>query len=219
MNTATGAAQATLRDVARLIALVASGLIAGAVLATGLADISLSGSAELYTAYRQATNGLFTATLPPLGGLALVAAAASAVLHQGRARTLSIAAAVCFVAALAVTVLVHFPVNAEILTWSPSAPPADWQQIQARWATAHLARTLLTLAGFVVLTLDRWRGRDVLPCDPARTCDRAPFGPTQGVKLIHYRQIGSPDGSECGSAVYSRGNTGRVRIELNCAPL
>ena len=61
------------------------------------------------------------------------------------------------------TVLVHFPVNAEILTWSPSAPPADWQQIQARWATAHLARTLLTLAGFVVLTLDRWRGRDVLP--------------------------------------------------------
>jgi Domain of unknown function (DUF1772) len=163
MSTATGAAQATLRDTARLIALVASGLIAGAVLATGLADTALSDSAELYTAYRQATNGVFTATLPPLGGLALLAAAASAVLYQGRARTLSLAAAGCFVAALAVTVLVHFPLNAEILTWSPSAPPADWQQIQARWATAHLARTLLTLAGFVVLTLDRWRARDVLP--------------------------------------------------------
>ena len=163
MSTATGAAQATLRDTARLIALVASGLIAGAVLATGLADTALSGSAELYTAYRQATHGVFTATLPPLGGLALLAAAASAVLHQGRARTLSLAAAGCFVAALAVTVLVHFPLNAQILTWSPGAPPADWQQIQARWATAHLARTLLTLAGFVVLTLDRWRGRDVLP--------------------------------------------------------
>ena len=123
MSTATGAAQATLRDLARLIALVASGLIAGAVLATGLADTALSGSAELYTAYRQATNGLFTATLPPLGGLALLAAAASAVLHQGRARTLSLAAAGCFVAALAVTVLVHFPLNAEILTWSPARRP------------------------------------------------------------------------------------------------
>jgi hypothetical protein len=72
-------------------------------------------------------------TLPPLGGLALLAAAASAVLHHGRARTLSLAAAVCFVAALAVTVLVHFPLNAEILTWSPAEAPADWQQIQARW--------------------------------------------------------------------------------------
>jgi hypothetical protein len=72
-------------------------LIAGAVLATGLADAALSGSAALCTVYRQATNGLFTATLSPLGGLALVAAAASAVLDQGRARMLSLAAAGCFV--------------------------------------------------------------------------------------------------------------------------
>ncbi len=152
-----------LRDTAQLTALVASGLLAGAALATWLADMAVSGSAALYIPYRQATDGSFGAILPPLGGLALLAAAASAVLGRGRGRMLSLAAAICFVAGLAVTIVVHFPLNAEILTWSPAAPPTDWQQVRDRWTGAHSARTLLAIAGFVLLTNDRWRGRDPLP--------------------------------------------------------
>ena len=58
-----------------------------------------------------------------------------------------------------VTIIVHFPINAEILTWSPASPPADWQQVRDRWTAAHTARTLLSLAGFVLIALDSWRGR------------------------------------------------------------
>jgi hypothetical protein len=154
----------TVRDVARLTALLTLGLAAGAVLAVWVADVAISGGdATLYITYRQATTAAFTAALPPMGGLGLVAAAVSAVLARGRERALMATAALCSTAALLVTVIVHFPINAEILTWSPAAPPPDWQQLRDRWTLAHTARTLLTMIGFALLAIDRWRNRPTTP--------------------------------------------------------
>jgi hypothetical protein len=59
-------------DAARLVALVASGILAGAVLAIWLLDVELGRSATLFTEYRQAVTGPLTSTLPPLGALAML---------------------------------------------------------------------------------------------------------------------------------------------------
>lgn len=163
-TTSGAAASGLVRDATRLVALVAFGLAAGAALATWVADVAMSSSsAEAYISYRQATTAAFTATLPPLGGIGLLAAAVSAVRGRGRERALAAAAVLCAVAAMAVTVIVHFPINAEILAWSPTAPPADWPQVRDRWSAAHTARTLLALAGFGLLAIDRWRERSPRP--------------------------------------------------------
>ena len=163
-TTSGAAASGLVRDATRLVALVAFGLGAGAALATWVADVAMSSSsAEAYISYRQATTAAFTATLPPLGGIGLLAAAVSAARGRGRERALAAAAVFCAVAAMGVTVLVHFPINAEILTWSPTAPPAEWLQLRDRWSTAHSVRTLLAVAGFGLLAIDRWRERTTRP--------------------------------------------------------
>lgn len=144
-------AAAMLTDATRLTGLLASGILAGAVLAIWLLDVELGRSATLFTQYRQATTGPLTRALPPLGGLALLAAVASGVLGRGRARLLALSAAACLLTGLIVTVVVHFPINNAILAWSPAAPPVDWQQVRDRWQLAHAARTLLSVAAFVLL--------------------------------------------------------------------
>lgn len=52
---------------------------------------------------------------------------------------------------MVVTVAVHFPMNAEIATWTPVAPPAEWQELRDRWLVAHVVRTWVAVAGFALL--------------------------------------------------------------------
>ena len=62
---------------------------------------------------------------------------------------------------LVVTVVVHFPINAEIATWQPAASDTDWHQFQQQWLTAHAVRTVAALAGFVLLVVVGTRRRDL----------------------------------------------------------
>ena len=55
-------------------AIVLTGLLAGAVLGTWLSEVPLGGSSELWIAYHQAVTPAYTRAVPPLGGLALIAA-------------------------------------------------------------------------------------------------------------------------------------------------
>src|SRR4051812_32120902 len=91
--------------------LLATGLLAGAVLLVWAIDVPLGRTASLYLQYRQATTGLLTALLPPLGGVALVAALAAAALDRGTGRALAGAAAVLLLAGMVLTVAVLFPIN------------------------------------------------------------------------------------------------------------
>lgn len=69
-----------------------------------------------------------------------------------------LAAIACLILGLLVTVVVHFPINAEIMTWRPAAPPVDWQQLRDRWLAAHAVRTVLAVTGFVLLAASGpWR--------------------------------------------------------------
>ncbi len=53
-------------------AVILTGLLAGAVLATWVVEASLVSSAELWIDYHQATTAAYTRALPPIGALGLV---------------------------------------------------------------------------------------------------------------------------------------------------
>jgi len=79
-----------------------------------------------------------------------------------------LAAVGCLLLGFIVTVVVHFPINAEIATWQPADPPANWQQFRDRWLTAHAVRTVLAVAAFALLVIadPRRRARAAREAEP-----------------------------------------------------
>ncbi len=144
-----------LLGVAHRVAIILSGVLAGAIASTWLSEGSLGDPAELWIAYHQAITPAYTQVLPPIGGLALLAtlAALAASWRSRRTRRLVLAALACLVVGLLVTVVVHFPINDQIISWQSAAPPSDWQDVRAEWLTAHVVRTVFALSGFVLLVL------------------------------------------------------------------
>ncbi|MDQ3987912.1 MAG: DUF1772 domain-containing protein [Actinomycetota bacterium] len=173
MNIATTGARpmTALLATARPAAIVLTGVLAGAVLGTWLSEASLGSSTELWIAYHQAITASYTGALPTIGGLGLIAALAALTVswRVPRDRWLILTAVACLMIGLIVTVVVHFPINAEIATWRPAAPPADWQQLRGRWLTAHAVRTALAVVGFTLLVIaGSRRGRTAaLGAEPA----------------------------------------------------
>jgi hypothetical protein len=90
------------------------------------------GSRTAEIAYHQAITPAYTHAIPPLGGLALIATLAALVACWSNPpdRRLTLGATECLLVGLVVTVVVHFPINAEIATWQPAAVSADWHQVQ-----------------------------------------------------------------------------------------
>jgi len=140
---------------AHRVAIILSGVLAGAILGTWLSEASLGSSAELWIGYHQAITPAYTQAVPPIGGLALIAtlAALAASWRNPPTRRLLLSAVGCLLVGMLVTVIVHFPINDQIMTWQPDAPPADWQDARARWLIAHAVRTWAAAAGFVLLVL------------------------------------------------------------------
>jgi len=138
---------------ARPAATVLTAVLTGVLLVTWLSEASLDGSSGLWVEYHQAVTPAYTRALPPIGGLALLAALAALAASWGsrRDRWLVLGAVSCLLTGLVVTVVVHLPINADIATWRPATPPADWQQVRDRWLAAHAVRSALTLAGFGLL--------------------------------------------------------------------
>ncbi len=57
----------------------------------------------------------------------------------------------CFLAMLGVTFAGNMPINRRVLGASPDAPPADWQDLRARWDRWHTLRNALNFAGLGLL--------------------------------------------------------------------
>ena len=133
-------------------AVVSSGLLAGALVAVLLADLTLQGNPTGYIAFHQATTVLYTATLPPLGAVMAISIIVSLVKGRGVPGIgwLLITALACGVVGMLVTVLVHFPLNATIMTWRVGVVPADFVSVASRWVAAHLVRTVITVIAFVL---------------------------------------------------------------------
>ena len=134
------------------VAALLTALLVGAAFATWLAEVSIRDS-RLWVDYHQATTAAYTAGVPPLGALALIAtAAALAVTWRSQSRRwLVLGALGCLLAGLLVTVAVHFPMNAEIATWQPTSPPPNWEELRERWVMAHAVRSGLTVAALALV--------------------------------------------------------------------
>jgi uncharacterized membrane protein len=66
---------------------------------------------------------------------------------------LNATAFVLFVVALMVTVFVEVPIVEEIVTWTVSTLPENWQQLRDRWTRFHVIRVVAGLVSFVVLVI------------------------------------------------------------------
>jgi hypothetical protein len=136
------------------VAIIATSVLAGAVMATWLVELSLGSSGTPWTEYHQATAPAYTVVLPSIGGLALIAAL-TALLASWRDphRRLLLCAVAFLLIGLTVTAGVHFPINDEIASWQSTAPPTDWGQTRDRWLLAHAGRTSFLIASLVLLVI------------------------------------------------------------------
>lgn len=143
--------------VIRFLALLTTGLAAGGALCIVFLDRMLGSSGAFYTEYKQLSVRALTLPLPALGIVGTVCAAVFAYYLAQRDATLSfrltLGAVLLGVAAGVITRAGHFPINDQIMTWSPDAPPATWMATQARWSALHLARTAVSTCGFALLLL------------------------------------------------------------------
>jgi hypothetical protein len=140
------------------LALLIVGILTGAVVSVLLLDSTLMGTGEFYTEYKQLQIRALIVFLPVLGGAAIVLSSAYLYLiwHHRPARWLTSAAIVCFVLASFVTFRLHFPLNAQIMSWSVQTAPDQWMHIQEQWWQAHVVRTGAILCGFILLLLNSW---------------------------------------------------------------
>jgi uncharacterized membrane protein len=64
---------------------------------------------------------------------------------------LNAAALLLFLIALLVTVVVEVPIVQQIVTWTPSTLPANWQQLRDRWIRFHVLRVITGIASLILL--------------------------------------------------------------------
>jgi len=72
---------------------------------------------------------------------------------------LLIAASLCIIAGAVTTVFGNVPINNQILTWTASSPPVNWQEISEKWWLFHSVRTIFTTAGLSFLIMAVLAGR------------------------------------------------------------
>ena len=64
---------------------------------------------------------------------------------------LSTVALLLFLVALLVTVVIEVPIVQQIVTWTPSTLPGNWQQLRDRWMTFHVVRVITGMASLICL--------------------------------------------------------------------
>jgi uncharacterized membrane protein len=140
-----------LEFVLTLTAAVTSGLIAGQMLAIGLANLANRGQQEAeWTRRFQFENALFAKTMPTAMMAPLLASVICCFLASGSGRALFIAATAMMLVALAITLAVNVPINNQIAGWRVGAAPVTWMHVRDRWLTFHWARTAIGIVSFVL---------------------------------------------------------------------
>jgi uncharacterized membrane protein len=137
--------------------------------------LASGGAFVVYLLYNPATNPgpaswigmlqLGTRVLIPLAAalnLGLLFTIISAVLARRDRPScyLLVAASVCNVAAVLVTLVGNWPLNDQIVTWSLMAPPANWAEISHHWWRFHVVRAVLLVGTLCLVILATLLRRD-----------------------------------------------------------
>jgi uncharacterized membrane protein len=107
-------------------------------------------------------------TLPVLGLVCVVLNAILAWLTRDdkRARLCVLVAVILLVAAGLITRFANQPINALVITWSPQAPPAQWQELRDVWWQWHVLRTAVAVLALCLLLFSA-----VFPAQRAASAD------------------------------------------------
>jgi hypothetical protein len=132
-----------------VISVILTGLIAGQMLAIGLANRAARNLPEIsWTLRFQAENKLFTKTMPPALLLPLVGLIWSALLTASAQRGMFSAAVALEVIVLVITMTIEVPINKRVASWKAGCAPPAWMEIRDRWLRFHWARTLVGACSF-----------------------------------------------------------------------
>jgi len=142
-----------LLNLAKSVALVAtlgSGLLAGILVGTGMAEFTARGLPESSWVMRfQLEDRLFAKAMPPLMLGTLLALIAASLLARGNTRFALGISVLFLVFVLVVTVGFEVPLNKQILSWTPGSAPPTWQHVRDLWLQRHLLRTISSVLSFI----------------------------------------------------------------------
>jgi len=142
--------------VARVVAVVTAGLLAGIFLGDragayyARADLSPSS----FVQFQQAVHRRFVRFMPPLVLTALLSGLAWLFLvrsQRGAAEFWLVAGATGGIAVIAaMTRLVNVPLNNQLMTWSTAAPPRNCHELWAPWERVNTLRALLATGALLL---------------------------------------------------------------------
>lgn len=142
--------------IVRTIAILSCGLFTGFLfgdlIGTAFARPRLSASS--FIQQQQIIHVHVVRILPALTLTAIVSALGWLIMMRARwnsAEFWLVALAVAAMAfAFALTVTVNFPINDQLMTWNPAAPPDNFREIWSPWEKAHRVRTTLWMTAFAL---------------------------------------------------------------------
>ena len=135
-------------SIARTVSLLCAGLMAGLLFGDwlGPAFARAAMSEASFIQFQQIVHLNYLRVLPALSLLALVAPIAWLFLlrHRRGSREfrLLLVATVAIAIGFTITFVYNVPVNDQLETWNPAAPPANAREIWSRWEKAHVVRTI-----------------------------------------------------------------------------
>jgi uncharacterized membrane protein len=140
---------------ASIVALICTGLVAGIFLGHR-AGVSLAMpilSPSSFVQLQQIIHRTFARMMPVLNIGSVLSSVLWAVLQGAHGRTgefwLVSAASLLMICIFAVTLGINVPINKQLMTWNPAAPPQDLSTLWAPWERVHSTRTGLAIVAFV----------------------------------------------------------------------
>ena len=148
--------------IVNFMSLLLTSLLVGAMFGAWLMLQPGGREAATYVLLQQTAIRALNDVLPALGALALLATLFAALAaFQDRTRLIMLAAAsVCLVAAGIITRVANQPINAVVMTWAASAPPAEWTTLRDQWWSWHVSRLALGLIAFALIIAPRCAGAE-----------------------------------------------------------
>ncbi len=135
------------------LVLLMPGLVAGATFGIwqGYDPRGLD-SAAFVAVHQEAVHGL-NRLLPALGlgSIVLLGVAIWRARRERPTMWLFLVALICMAAGGVTTRLFNQTINVQVMTWTASDLPANWEALRASWWNWHILRTLTALAGFAAV--------------------------------------------------------------------
>jgi uncharacterized membrane protein len=140
------------------LSVAATGIVAGLFVGTELGQLKVQEGlgAQEFMFFKQRFELAVGRIMPPV--LILTTLSPFPLLYllrRGSKATLVLVALACalWVGATAVTLILNVPVNSLAARWDVENPPANWEDLRARWHLGQTIRTALTLPAFTCLLL------------------------------------------------------------------